>query len=603
MDIFSLLLLSGGLAFFLYGMKVLSVRLEALAGGRLERSLQNMTKNRFVGLLLGTAITVAVQSSSAVTVMLIGLVNSGIMAFTSTLDVIFGANIGTTMTSWIFSLAGIEGNAFLLRLLKPEHLAPIAAIIGMFLRREKHGDKQRSLGEALLGFSILMTGMRVMTDAVKPLASSPVFSAILLRVENPFLLFALGIGITAILQSSSASVGILQALAATGDITGSFALPVVLGQNVGTCVTALLSVSGKDTAKAARRVAILHLSVNIIGAALWMMGYFLLQVFFPVPFLSAPAASISIAVLHTVFNLSTALCLMPFQRQLYWLAVRLVPDRPEQKEQDIQSPETILFPDIRLLATPSAAVSECIGSVAQMGALAFSNAEHALSMILSNLEDRVDTQPLDIAEKILENENQVDKCEDTISSYLSQLSQKITTMRDASQITKLFRVIGDFERLSDHAVNMIKLAKQKTECPFLVTDDEKQALLHCGHALREVLSMTQDAYAADNIALAEEIEPLEQVIDYIAEQVSAVYSSASNDHDETDFQAVQHSFWLSALLIHMERMSDHCSNIAAVVIEGQHGKFETHRYLRDLRTDNEIFSARYQYYLEKYAVV
>ena len=445
MDIFSLFTLCGGLAFFLYGMTTMSKSLEKMAGGRLERLLKRMTSNPMKGLLLGAGITIAIQSSSAVTVMLVGLVNSGVMELGQTIGVIMGSNVGTTLTAWILSLTGIESESILLNMLKPENFSPLFALAGILLIMASKRQRRRDVGRILIGFAILMYGMELMKQSVSPLAEMPGFADLLTAFNNPFLGVIVGAVFTGVIQSSAASVGILQALALTGSITYGMAIPIIMGQNIGTCVTALISSIG--VSRGAKRVSVIHVSFNVIGSAVGLLLFCGGDLLFHFTFMDAAVGAVGIALCHTVFNVFTTALLLPFSRQLEKLA------RSAVKEEDKTS--QVAFLDPLLMRTPGAAVSECAAMTCEMGALAW----ESLRASLSQLWD----YSAEAEARIVENEDKLDIYEDRLSGYLVQISQHGVSMEDIHTVSRLLHAIGDFERIGDHALNIQESARELKE--------------------------------------------------------------------------------------------------------------------------------------------
>ena len=442
MNIFSLFTLCGGLAFFLYGMYVMSKSLEKMAGGRLERLLKRMTSTPIKSLLLGAGITIAIQSSSAMTVMLVGLVNSGVMELGQTIGVIMGSNIGTTLTAWLLSLTGIESESFFVNFLKPKNFSPLLALAGILLIMGSKKQRRRDVGRVMMGFSILMYGMELMSGAVAPLADMPEFTDLMTAFTNPLLGVLVGAAFTGIIQSSAASVGILQALAMTGSVTYGMAIPIIMGQNIGTCVTALISSIG--VSRNAKRVSVIHISFNLIGTTVGLIILCGGNALFGFPFLSNSVNAVGIALCHTIFNVCTTILLLPFTRQLEWLAKKAI--STEDK------PSDFAFLDPRLLRTPGVAASECASMVNQMGALAQTSMDLVLTQFLQYTDAR--------EEEILSNEDKLDIYEDHLGSYLVQISQHGTSADDMHTISRLLHAIGDFERIGDHVLNLQESAKE-----------------------------------------------------------------------------------------------------------------------------------------------
>ncbi len=578
MDIFSLFTLCGGLAFFLYGMTTMSKSLEKMAGGRLERLLKRMTSNPMKGLLLGAGITIAVQSSSAVTVMLVGLVNSGVMELGQTIGVIMGSNVGTTLTAWILSLTGIESESVLLNLLKPENFSPLFALAGILLIMGSKRQRRRDIGRILIGFAILMSGMEMMKNSVSPLANMPGFSDLLTAFRNPLLGVAVGAAFTGVIQSSAASVGILQALALTGSITYGVAIPIIMGQNIGTCVTALISSIG--VSRGAKRVSVIHIAFNIIGTALGLIVFCGGDLLFHFPFMDSAVGAVGVALCHTVFNVCTTALLLPFSRQLEWLA------RAAVKEED-KTPQ-FAFLDPLLLRTPGAAVSECAAMTCEMGALARKSLLASLGQ-LSKYNGNLEAE-------LLENEDKLDVYEDRLSGYLVQISQHGLSMEDIHTVSRLLHAIGDFERIGDHALNIQESARELHEKGLSFSGAAEAELQVLERALEDILTASVDCFQADDPAAAKLVEPLEETIDRLTDEIRARHIHRLQSGECT----IQLGFILNDLLTNLERVSDHCSNIAVCVIEERedHGE-QRHAYLQDFKAAGE-FAESLDKDLEKY---
>lgn len=579
MDIFSYISLAGGLALFLYGMNALSSGLEKLAGGSLERSLKKLTSSPMRSLLLGLGITMAIQSSSAVTVMLVGLVNSGIMQLGQSVGIIMGSNIGTTVTAWILSLAGIESTNVFIRLLKPENFSPIFAAVGIVMAMVSRRDRPKNVGSIMVAFAILMYGMQIMSSAVAPLAESEGLAALMTAFSNPFLGVLIGMLITAVIQSSSASVGILQALALTGSVTYAVAIPIILGQNIGTCVTAFISSLGTNTN--AKRVAVVHVSFNLIGTIVCLSIFYLLNAIFDFAFLSQPIGMAGIAVCHSLFNVATTGMLLPFSKQLEKLACLVVRDKSEA--------EQFVLLDERLLRSPSVAVGECEAHAEKMGRL-------AEQMLMSSIR-LIEKYDRATAEEILLQEEQMDTYEDKLGTYLVKLSSAQLTRADARRVAKILHTIGDFERLGDHATNLMEAAQELHEKSLSFSDEAKGELGVLTGAIKEIVGMTIQAFIEDDDALAARVEPLEEVVDTLTAEVKTRHVERLQNGRCT----INLGFVLSDILANYERASDHCSNIAICVIETKKGNLDMHAYLNSVKTgENEDFVNNYRIYTEKY---
>ncbi|BBF42768.1 sodium-dependent phosphate transporter [Lachnospiraceae bacterium KM106-2] len=579
MDIFSVFTLLGGLAFFLYGMNTMSSGLEKMTGGKLEKALKRLTSNKYKSLLLGAGITIAIQSSSAMTVMLVGFVNSGIMQLHETIGVIMGSNIGTTLTAWILSMAGIKSDNVLVRLLNPESFAPIIALIGIMLMMVSKKVKKKDIGHILVGFSILMYGMTLMSNAVSPLADMPQFSHILVAFKNPLLGVLVGTVFTGIIQSSAASVGILQALSLTGSISYGMSIPIIMGQNIGTCVTALLSSIGVN--KNAKRVAVVHIYFNLIGTVFCLTAFYLVNAFIHFSFIDLSVSPIAIAAIHSIFNLVTTLLLFPFTRQLEILAKKTIRNQDESIEHS--------FIDDRLLTTPSVAIAECRAATEKMARL--------VRTTLSTSEDLVYTFSQEKYEMIEENEVRIDEFEDKLGTYLVKLSGKELSESDSKEISKVLHVIGDFERIGDHALSIARVGQELDEKDMKFSDTARKEIMVMTNAVKEIIDITIQSYVEDDVMLAKKVEPLEQVIDLLKAELKDRHIDRLREGACT----IEQGFIFSDLLTNYERISDHCSNIAVCVIQVSDSNFDTHEYLQRVKTlDKGLFMERYHDYREKY---
>ena len=586
MNIFSVITLIGGLAFFLFGMNVMSGSLEKMAGGKLELLLKKMTANPIISLVMGAVITIAIQSSSATTVMMVGLVNSGIMDFAQTLHIIFGANIGTTLTSWILSLSGIESDAVWMQMLKPENFAPLFAMVGIVMTMVCKSDKKRSIGTVLVGFAVLIFGMNLMGEAVSPLADSPAFAQLMTKFNQPLIGLAVGTVVTGIIQSSAASVGMLQALSLTGSISYAMAIPIIMGQNIGTCVTAMISSIGTNTQ--AKRVAVMHISVNVLGTLIWLPLLTLTNAIFHFAFMDWAVSPVTIAMLHSVFNILTTLVLMPFSRYLLKLAVWVV------KEKGTAVPgeelDAVPFLDERLLSTPSVAIQECNSQTCKMLELAREN----IRLAVQQFSHYSDSDQL----LVLQTEEEIDAFEDRLSTYLVKLSAQALSQNDSHVISKMLHAIGDFERLGDHAVNLNKVAKEIHDKGLSFTQEAQAELNTLLQAIDEILTMTVTAYERNDTDLAARVEPLEEVIDQLIAKMKDQHIRRLQQGACT----IEKGFIFSDILNNCERISDHCSNIAVAVIEVEHDSFDAHRYLQGVKYGNHEFNLIFQEYAAKYAM-
>ena len=579
MNIFSLFTLCGGLAFFLYGMYVMSKSLEKMAGGRLERLLKRMTSTPIKSLLLGAAITIAIQSSSAMTVMLVGLVNSGVMELGQTIGVIMGSNIGTTLTAWLLSLTGIESESFFVNFLKPKNFSPLLALAGILLIMGSKKQRRRDVGRVMMGFSILMYGMELMSGAVAPLADMPEFTDLMTAFTNPLLGVLVGAAFTGIIQSSAASDGILHALAMTGSVTYGMAIPIIMGQNIGTCVTALISSIG--VSRNAKRVSVIHISFNLIGTTVGLIILCGGNVLFGFPFLSNSVNAVGIALCHTIFNVCTTILLLPFTRQLEWLAKKAI--STEDK------PSDFAFLDPRLLRTPGVAASECASMVNQMGALAQTSMDLVLTQFLQYTDAR--------EEEILSNEDKLDIYEDHLGSYLVQISQHGTSADDMHTISRLLHAIGDFERIGDHVLNLQESAKELRDKQLRFSPTAQKEVEVLTRLLRDLMTAALDCFRKDDPVAAQLVEPLEETMDCLTEEVRNRHIHRLQNGQCT----IQLGFVLNDLLNNFERIGDHCSNIAVSVIEEQDSQMASHAYLHDMKKNGE-FAARLQNNLSRYAL-
>ena len=577
MSIFNLISMIGGLTFFLYGMNVMSSSLEKMAGGKLESGLKKVTANRFMGLLLGVGITAAIQSSSAVTVMLVGLVNSGIMTIRQSISVIMGSNIGTTMTAWILTLVGVESDNFWMKLLKPENFSLAFAFIGILLIMGSKSTKKKDVGGILVGFAVLMYGMKLMSGAVKPLANSPAFTSLFTAFQNPLLGVLVGLVVTAVIQSSSASVGILQALALTGSVSYGAAIPIIMGQNIGTCVTAMISSMG--VSKNAKKVAVIHVAFNLIGTVFCLLLYTAGNAIFRFAFVEQPIDAVGIATIHTLFNVFTVALLLPFTRQLEKLANRVLPDSKAEERPLL---------DVRLMATPSVAIAECDALAVKMSGVARQTLLGAMSLLT-----RYDKAK---AEQILEWEKELDRYEDTLGTYLVQLSSQRLSDKDSVKVSKILHSIGDFERLGDHAVNLMEAAQELHDKKLAFSENARQELGVLTGAIEEILQVTNDCYENNDAEAAHKTEPIEQCVDDLVAAIKARHIRRLQAGE----CSIELGFILSDVLNNFERISDHCSNIAVTVIELAHHTLDAHQYLRDLRKDDEDYSQMLRQYARKY---
>ena len=581
-DIFDVFTLLGGLAFFLYGMSVMSSGLEKMAGGKLEQLLRKSTNNPVKSLLLGAGITIAIQSSSAMTVMLVGLVNSGIMQLGQTIGVIMGSNIGTTLTAWILSLAGLEGENFFIRMLKPESFSPIIALVGILFIMGSKSDKKKSIGSIMVGFAVLMYGMDLMKDAMDPLTEMEGFKQILTAFTNPLLGVVVGAVFTGVIQSSAASVAILQGFSATGSVTLGMALPIIMGQNIGTCVTALISSIGVN--RNARRVAVVHISFNLIGTLVFLLGFYGTDMFFHYTFMDMVVDPFLVAVIHSIFNIATTVMLLPFTKQLEKIAYTIIKD-------DKQEQEKFTFVDSRLLATPSIAIAECNNKTVEMSKIAQTTILKALSLL-----EKYDEK---IGEEVYALEDQLDHYEDKLGTLLVQMSSKALSDEDSHNVSKQLHTIGDFERIGDHAVNLWKAAEEMFRKDIHFSEAAQREMKTLVAALREILDITTRAFSTNDLALAAQVEPLEQVIDCLIADIKSNHIARLQKGHCT----IEMGFVLSDLLTNCERVSDHCSNIAVAQIETEQNAYEAHEYLNGVKTSgNREYQEAFDAYRARYTL-
>lgn len=577
------ILLAGGLAFFLYGMHVLSSGLERMAGSKLEGLLRKMTSNPIKSLALGAGITIAIQSSSATAVMLVGLVNSGIMGIEQTVGVLMGSNIGTTLTAWLTSLIGISSDNIILKLLKPENFSLIFAFVGIILIMVSKKSRRRDFGTILVGFAVLMYGMHMMSDAVSPLAEIDQFKNLLTAFNNPLFGIVIGTLFTGVIQSSAASIAILQALALTGQITYGMAIPIILGQNIGTCVTAIISSIG--VSKNAKKVPLIHITIKCIGAVLFMTVFYLGDLFFNFSFVDTPINTIGISIVHTIFNIANTVVLLPFSKLLIKMANLLLPEKEEAHAEESKK-----FIDSRLFATPSVAINECDSITADMAQLSHDTVVSSFSLI-EKFSDKK-------AKQILENEDKLDRYEDELGTYLVQLSTKKLSEPNSLKVSKMLHSIGDFERLGDHAVNLLKTAEELHEKGLSFSEAAKKELRVLTNALIEILELTNEAYKKNDPVIAAKIEPLEQVIDRLVATIRVTHIKRL----QAGNCSIEMGFILSDLLGNFERISDHCSNIAVSIIELTHNSFDTHKYLNAIKYGNKEFNEQFEKYADKYSI-
>ena len=573
--------LVAGLALFLFGMNTMGDGLEKLSGGKLEKLLEKITSSTFKGFLVGTLVTALIQSSSATTVMVVGFVNSGIMKLSRAVGVIMGANLGTTVTAWLLSLSGLKGDSIFVSLLKPSTFSPILAILGIALVMFcKNNQKRKDAGSILIGFAVLMIGMSMMSNAVEPLADNPEFKNVLVMFSNPFFGVLVGIAFTAIIQSSSASIGILQAFSATGSVTYAIAIPIILGQNIGACVPTLLSCIGAK--KRAKRAALVHLYFNVIGKTSILIIFYILNAILDFQFMTEAVNPVVIAIIHTVFSIAATAIFLPLSKWLEKLTYITIKD----KDNEDDTP----FLDERFLNTPSVATSQCNNMCNRMALLSEDTINDAFAVLASYSQED--------AEKIRDTEKKIDVYEDVLGTYLVKLCSKNLSPRDSALASKMLHSIGDFERISDHAVNIVMVAKEMYEKEIYFSENAVKEIDVVICALIEILDNTTKAYINNDIELAKKIEPLEQVINKITNELKLRHIKRLREGKCT----IELGFIFSDLLNDIERISDHCSNIAVCMIELKEESYGTHEYLYEFKHNDEMFKSDYKQYKLKYVL-
>ncbi len=578
MDIFDILTLIGGLCLFLFGMNIMGEALERRAGNKLEKMLGKLTTNKFIGLLTGLGVTAIIQSSSATTVMVVGFVNSGLMSLGQAINVIMGANVGTTVTAWILSLSGLSGDNIFIQLLKPTSFTPVLALLGVVFYMFCKSSKKKDTGMILLGFATLMFGMDAMTGAVEGLRDVPAFQELFIMFTNPILGVLAGAILTAIIQSSSASVGILQALAVTGKVSYGAAIPIIMGQNIGTCITALLSSVG--TNKNAKRAALVHLTFNVLGTVICLTGFCLVDAFLEPALFDDNATQAGIAVAHSVFNILCTFILLPMSKLLEKLAYILVPET--------KTPDTVTVLDERLLTTPAVALERCHELTVEMAKCATEAFKDGLNCLRK--------YDPDLAVSIREREEVTDKYEDMIASYLVKLSSRHLGDRHSAEAAKFLKVIGDYERISDHAVNIVESAEELRTKEISFSDSANAELEHMCGAVDEILDFSLAAFADGDIDAANSVEPLEQIIDKLKDFLRSQHIMRLQQGG----CSIDAGFVWSDLLTNLERTADHCSNIAGCVIDAEALNMNLHESLRVMKSDSPFFKEQYEKYADKY---
>ncbi len=591
-SIFNIFTMLGGLAFFLYGMNVMSTGLEKLAGGKMEVALKKMTANPFMALILGTVITIAIQSSSAMTVMTIGFVNSGIMALIDTVAVSFGANIGTTFTAWLLCLNGIKGDnaidgvgGFLMQLLKPDSFSPILALIGIMMIMACKKAKKKDIGRIFVGFAVLMTGMDLMQGAIDPLANSPEFQEILVAFNNPIIGVLVGAVFTGIIQSSAASIGILMTFSAGGALSFEMALPIIMGCNIGTCVTALISSIG--VSKDAKRVSVIHVLINCLGTIIFLPIALLLQYLIPSfgEFMSGATGYVGIAAMHTIFNVSATILLMPFSKYLVKFSQFVIRDKEGEKKEEI---DVFAALDGRFMSTPSFAIEACRTVAIDMAERTEAAINDAIGLLVTGYDEKT-------VQSVIDAEDLIDKYEDKINSYLVRVAKYSVTGKDSRTMSKMMHCVGNFERISDHAVNLIESVVEMNEKGIKFSAECINEITVISDAIRENIRTAFESYINDDHDVAHNVEPLEEVVDNISTELKNRHIRRLQNDECT----VELGYIFQDVLTNLERISDHCSNIAGCLIETDE-KTNIHAYFSDVKENDEKFRSEFKKYSELY---
>ncbi len=586
MSIFNVLSMIGGLALFLFGMHVMGESLTKASGGRLEKILEKLTSNKLLAVVLGAGVTAIIQSSSATTVMVVGFVNSGIMKLSQAVGVIMGANVGTTITAWLLSLVGLEGDSLIVQLFKPESFTPILALFGVILLMFSKKEKNHDIGSILLGFAVLMFGMSTMSEAVEPLADVPEFTAILTTFTNPVLGVLAGTALTAIIQSSSASVGILQALSVTGVIDYRMALPIIMGQNIGTCITAMISSIG--TTKNARRAALIHLYFNIIGSTVFLVLFYTANAFMKFAFLDEPANALGIAVIHSIYNIFATCILLPFSDGLVKLSCLTIRDSAEEAKLNAAESDFQVL-DARFLDTPPIATAQCKNVAVKMAEICKKALFQAMDLLRKYDEDKL--------QEVCRMESLVDRYEDELGNYLVKLSSRSLTEKDSLTISMLLHCIGDFERISDHAVNIAQSAKEMYEKELKFSKKAEEEIIIFSALIQEIVSTSVQVFETEDVKLAKEVEPMEEVVDGLNDEIKKRHIRRLRKGKCT----IELGFSLSDITTNYERIADHCSNIAISLIQIPDDAYASHEYVENLEKgeDSQYHEALVKY-TEKY---
>lgn len=589
MDIFDVLSMVGGLALFLYGMHIMGDALAKMSGGKLEKVLERLTSNKWSAVLLGAGVTAVIQSSGATTVMVVGFVNSGIMKLNQAVGIIMGANIGTTATSWLLSLSGIDGGSFFLQMLKPTSFTPILAVIGAILVVFCKSEKKHNIGTILLGFAILMYGMTAMSSAVEPLKDVPQFTQILTKFENPLLGVIAGFVLTTIMQSSSVSVGILQALCSTGAVSYALALPIIMGQNIGSCTTAMLSSVGAS--KDAKRAAAVHFYFNVIGTVVFMLVFYISNAFVHYAFLPQAANEVGIATIHSIFNIAATIVLLPLSGFLEFLAVKTIKDDDEEEDELSKHDKVLQLLDPVFLERPGFAIMQCRKVASEMAELSMKSVGRAVGLLTAYDEE--------IAERIRKEEDTVDKYEDQLGTYLLRLSTKDLSKEDGHRLSLMLHSLGDIERISDLAVNILLAVEQMHKKELIFSKKAMDELAVYSKALKDILTMTVDAFEQNDRYKAALVQPLEELMDDMNKELKKRHVKRLRKGKCT----IELGLSLSDISDTYERISDHCSNIATCVIQVEDDELDAHEHRKEVKEqDAKWYDEQYRAYEQKYAL-
>ena len=589
MDIFDVLSMVGGLALFLYGMHIMGDALAKMSGGKLEKVLERLTSNKWSAVLLGAGVTAVIQSSGATTVMVVGFVNSGIMKLNQAVGIIMGANIGTTATSWLLSLSGIDGGSFFLQMLKPTSFTPILAVIGAILVVFCKSEKKHNIGTILLGFAILMYGMTAMSSAVEPLKDVPQFTQILMKFENPLLGVIAGFVLTTIMQSSSVSVGILQALCSTGAVSYALALPIIMGQNIGSCTTAMISSVGAS--KDAKRAAAVHFYFNVIGTVVFMLVFYISNAFVHYAFLPQAANEVGIATIHSIFNIAATIVLLPLSGFLEFLAVKTIKDDDEEEDELSKHDKVLQLLDPVFLERPGFAIMQCRKVASEMAELSMKSVGRAVGLLTAYDEE--------IAERIRKEEDTVDKYEDQLGTYLLRLSTKDLSKEDGHRLSLMLHSLGDIERISDLAVNILLAVEQMHKKELIFSKKAMDELAVYSKALKDILTMTVDAFEQNDRYKAALVQPLEELMDDMNKELKKRHVKRLRKGKCT----IELGLSLSDISDTYERISDHCSNIATCVIQVEDDELDAHEHRKEVKEqDAKWYDEQYRAYEQKYAL-